>query len=121
MKKNTKCAVIDKQASELHDLYEKHEFKAISEGNAIEFCPGCGSWHAHLDRDNMVRDEGKMVPLLPRDFGKTGPFSLKKVMARLSAEQRYSLAKYLRGLGYGSKDTVRRQEILKYINEGEQI
>jgi hypothetical protein len=110
MNKNTKCVVRDPATAELHDLYKKHEYRAISERNVIEFCAGCGSWVVHADRDDP-----ESVPLLPRDFGDTGPFRLWKVMSWLSPEQRVALATYLKANGYGSKDSKRREELSAYL------
>ena len=116
-KKKTVVPKPDLDTVELHELYKKHEYHPISERNAIEYCAGCGSWSVHLDRVTMMKDESRMVPLLPRDFGDTGPFKLWKVMNRLKPEQKLSLAKYLKDKGYGSKDKKRKEELAEYLEE----
>ena len=115
-KKKTKV-VEDINSFELHELYKKHEYHPISERNAIEFCVGCGTWAVHLDRENNMKDERNLVPLLPRDFGDTGPFKLWKVMNFLNPKQRLSLATYLKSKGYGSKNAKRKEEIAEYLEE----
>lgn len=116
-KKKKTCAVMDKNTLELHELYGKHEFHPISDRNAIEFCAGCGSWSVHLNRADGLKDESVLVPLLPKDFGDSGPFNLPKVMAWLSPRQQLSLAAYLQSKGYGAKRVTRRVELEKYLNK----
>lgn len=93
----------------------EHNYTPISKGNAILHCDACGSWFVRLNRSRMLMDTLSIVPLWPRDFGKTGPFNLDKVMARISGNKKRSLAKYLKAKGYGSKDPSRLVEINKYI------
>jgi hypothetical protein len=114
--RKTKCAVADLTTAELHDLYQKHEYKEISEDNAISVCAGCGSWVARLDRENSAKGH-EFVRLLPKDFGESGPFKLKNVMRLLSVEQRLSLAAYLTKLGYERKGAKHRAELLTYTNK----
>ena len=116
-KKKTVVPTKDPDTLELHELYKKHEYHPISERNAIEYCAGCGSWCVHLDRVAMMRDETHLVPLLPRDFGDTGPFRLHKVMGLLKLEQQQSLAAYLKLHGYGSKNAGRKKELSMYLKE----
>lgn len=116
MKKKSKCAQPSADSFELHELYKKHEYKEISEGNAISVCAGCGCWIAGIDRDTNSKSHTKLK-LLPRDFGDTGPFVLGNVMKLLNEEQQLSLALHLKGLGYGSKDAKRRVEIEKYLDK----
>ena len=102
-------------AIELHDLYGKHQYIVISEGNAISYC-SCGDWVTRTDR---VRNLTARVNtrLLPCDFNDAGPFSLLNVMHLLRPEQKVSLAKHLKRHGYGSLDAGRRVELEKYLNK----
>ena len=114
--KKTKCVAFDKEAFELHELYKKHEYREISEKNAIKFCPSCGSWAVHLNREAGMKDELNLIPLLPEDLI-GGPFRLEKVMRLLGTEQQMSLAKYLQMKGYEKKGVTHRAELKKYLHK----
>lgn len=102
--------------AELHELYQKHEYCAISEHNSILYCRGCGSWVCELNRDNNHRSPNK-VELLARDFGDQGPYELRNVMKLLGPEDRLSLVKYLKAAGFGKHDAKRRAELETYLNK----
>jgi hypothetical protein len=119
-KKKTKCVVIDSSAAELHDLYKKHEYRAISKENSISVCCGCGSWAISMDRADGSKVP-TLTPLLPRDFEHSGPLGLDAVMKLLSPEQKLSLAVYLDELGYREKSKKHAEQIKKYLKKGAAI
>lgn len=101
----------------LHQLYNKHKYLEISDGNAIKVCAGCGSWTVDLDRSTGGWKPDAPIALLPKDFGSKGVFNLRAVMQLLSMELKLSLDRYLKEAGFGPRDVKCRQELEALIKE----
>lgn len=111
-----KCAKGDKDSFELHELYKKHEYRPISEDNAIQYCPSCGSWVVDMNREAFTKTEdGKLSKLQSTDFRPYGGLDLQRVMSILSKEQQASLAAHLKADGWGNTNKERAKELEKYL------
>lgn len=104
----TKTSITNK---ELHDLYDKHEYREISDENCVVYCKGCGSWGVRIDATTGLRCEPGMkpLPLSLKHFAPVGPLNLGAIMRLLNIDDMRSLARYMTGLGYA--------EAKKYLKE----